>query len=742
MDLHKHLLHCRRALLAAPALLLAADLPAAGPQAVDDAAPAAGTVAPSRPLRSAFGAALADGEVVAGGPDWKARFPAGRAVFTPALGVRAERAMPFSFAFEAVERGADTLAAADGAPAELAGQRVSFAHAGGVVERYDATVDGLAQSFLVPEHPGGAGDLVVRGRIETELSFAGPLPGGGLSFELPGAGGVSVGGVTAVDALGATAPGELRLDGDRLELVVPGAFVDAAAYPLVIDPELGAVIPIQDGTYDDGDPDVAAGSHSNTRYLVVWERRFALNDVDIRGIRLDENGDPVGSLLFLENGDELSNSPAAAYQHLDQRFFVAWQETPGIFSPFQIVGRGVDADDGALSAKLAVSPSPNQQLAPDVGGERTTADNDVLVVWSEGDLGIRGRQVSLPAGGAISTFGSTLQISDPGDMNTSPAISKSAGDAGRFLIAWQSGSGNVHCRLFTRNGIGVGDSLDLHAVAPEVHFDPACDGDGTNFLVAIESGEAGGWAPTDITVVSLTYTGAELEANAVAVVEGDLGDEEENPEVAYTGGQYLVSYLDVDAGTANAYAEVVDPFTCLACEGDITLSATGGEDSDVRIAAHYAAGLDTDEALHVWETFEGDGDVLGQLFDSPDGSVNLAGACGDGGAAHTPCPYAGNGNFAFHLGGAQPFAPAFVALAFQESAFGCGTCTLWPSLATADVFYAGLTDAHGRASLPVALPPGTGGVVFTSQWAVSGPGAACPFFGVDVSDGVRTTIQP
>ena len=69
------------------------------------------------------------------------------------------------------------------------------------------------------------------------------------------------------------------------------------------------------------------------------------------------------------------------------------------------------------------------------------------------------------------------------------------------------------------------------------------------------------------------------------------------------------------------------------------------------------------------------------------------------------------------------------------------SCTLWPNLATADVFYAGLTDADGRASLPVALPGGVQGIVFTSQWAVAGAGASSPLFGVDVSNGVRTTIE-
>jgi hypothetical protein len=526
---------------------------------------------------------------------------------------------------------------------------------------------------------------------------------------------------------------------------VPGAFVDAAVYPLVIDPEIGANLTLDGSTWDDGDPDVAAANHATTRYLAVWERRFALDDVDIRALRLEADGGAIGGLLFLESGSAMSNSPAVGYVSLTERFFVAWQESPGIFSPFQIVGRGVDAGDGAISSSLTVSPSANQQLAPDVGGERTTADNDVMVVWGEDNLGIRGRQVTLPSGGSVSTVGSALQLSDAvaGDSNYGPAISKSAGDNGRFGLAYsQSGwfPTAVYYRTMTRNGDGLTGAQLLHASIPGPHSEPAIDGDGTNFMLVFEQGE-GSSDNHDVWAAALTFTGTGLSPIVFREVEGDSLDEESNPDVAFTGGQFLVSYLDVDGGIANAYSKVLDPFTCLSCETDFTLSFTTGQDQDVKIAAHYAGGLDTDEALHVWESFDGDGDVLAQVFDSPHGQQDLGGECGAGGAAYTPCAYSGNEDFAFHLSGAQPFAPAFVALAFQQGAFGCGSCTLWPNLATADVFYAGLTDGYGRASLPVSLPGGSQGIAFTSQWAVAGAGASCPLFGVDVSNGVRTTIE-
>jgi hypothetical protein len=698
--------------------------------------------------RTAFGAGRLDGAALAGGPDYKADFAEGRMRFTPALGTRAEHNLPVSFAFADARRGAEVLAVGSALDqASVAGAVVSIPRSGGIVERYEATERGLLLSFLVAEAPAGAGDLVLRGRLETELPYAGPSAEGGHVFELPGVGGVRIGGVTAVDAAGASIAGELRYSAEpgaeALELVVPSSFVDAATYPLVVDPEIGALVVIDDNTWNDGNPDVASTTAGDARYLVVWERRFSLSDVDIRGYRLDESGDYAGSLIFLENGAEISGRPAVAHVLLRERFFVAWQEAANVFAPFNIVGRAVDgAATGSVSAKIVLAPSANVQTNPDAGGERTVDDDDVYVVWGETNLGVRGCQVNLPASGGNPTVFGLQQISDPvaGDDNASPAISKTAGETGIFGLAYHFGTGDVMYRSMTRNGSLTGAQLLLASLSGP-HREPAIDGDGTNFLMVFEKGEPFPATETDIWGVTMTYDGLLMKHVNEMPIEADGSDDETNPDVAFTGGQFLVGYLDVDGAQTNAYLTTVDPFSCLTCGDSSILSGTTGFDQDVRIATEYAAGLTGERAFGVWENFEGDGDILGQVFESSFGQEDLGGDCGMGGAAYTPCPFDGNGNFAFHLSGAEPFSAAFLVLGFQSAAFACGPCTLWPSLATADVFYAGLTDDHGRVSYPVALPAGAVGISFTTQWGVANDGS-CPLFGVDVSNGVRTTIQP
>ena len=105
----------------------------------------------------------------AGGPDWKARFDEGMSFF-PRLGRQAERNLPWRWVTEGVSHGAAHASPDAAAPALFSPTRHERRHAR-FVERYDVRVDGVEQSFVV-EAPFGEGDLVVAGRVTTELRAA------------------------------------------------------------------------------------------------------------------------------------------------------------------------------------------------------------------------------------------------------------------------------------------------------------------------------------------------------------------------------------------------------------------------------------------------------------------------------------------------------------------------------------------------------------------------------------------
>ena len=233
--------------------------------------------------RTAFGLVHADdGTPLAIGHDYKASFRHGAMQFVPALGTAAPTNRPLSFRLATIARGRAVLHDADAAaaPEPVVHDGVMTWSRSGILERYEARADGVAQSFVLAAHPGGSGDLVVRGTVESAF-VPRQQEDGSLCFA-DEIGGVTIGGVTGIDANGRQCGGELRWQNGELELRLPGAFVEAAAYPLVLDPLFGTTVVYGGSTFDDGEVDVAYEAGSDT-YLVVWARVFSTADHDVRG---------------------------------------------------------------------------------------------------------------------------------------------------------------------------------------------------------------------------------------------------------------------------------------------------------------------------------------------------------------------------------------------------------------------------------------------------------------------------
>jgi hypothetical protein len=722
-------------------------------QAVDDAAGhgAGATFKPSTRIArgDVAGAAFVDGALRGGGRDYKVEFRAGGFAYTPALGEAAPHNLPLAFELSSVERGGVVLAAGGPVEPALDGRRVTYALAPGVEERYDVLPEGIHQTFHVASPPPGSGDLVVRGRIATELPLAGATDDGGLLFAYDGIGGVTYGGVTGVDATGRTVAGELRLAGDALELVLPAAFVDSAAYPLVVDPLIGSELPIQTtDTYDDGDPDVAFDAGDN-HYLVVWERRFSLTDIDVRGRLLEPDGSVAVSLIHIESTAALANAPSVATVRDSDTYFVAWQEAPSFLSVFNIRGRSVEVHDGNLSDAITVSATGNQELEPDVGGDKSLTDDDAFVVWTEQGVGIRGAQVTVPPDGATPFVLSTHTIEPEGAQAlVNPAISKSSGEDLRFVVVWQAVSAStdaIYARAMTRNGtlLGTRQPVSFFVTGLSDDKEPDVDGDGTRFVAVWQREEGISSDVFDVYARAMTFENGDLQLDfGIDAIENDDDDDETAPSITYTGEQYVVAYTDQDS-YSNVYLKIIDPYTCSVCAVESHPGDLGIDEHSPAITSMYHGGWSGgtfDDSLVVWESFEGgDADVLGHLFESPAGVESLGGDCGQAGVAVAPCPYGGNDLFRPRLLDGPASAPVLLAFGFQQAPFACGPCTLWPNLGTAAVLST-TTDADGEASIVIPVPASVVGETFTLQWAAPS-GDACPLFGVDLSNGVELVIQ-
>lgn len=204
--------------------------------------PAQAGAVPTSPWHLPFAAAPdVPGELWAAGADYKVVVDDG-ATFYPRLGATRAENQPLRWRTRCLRiDGTDVLPVTATAPTRrVDGFRVELDH-GALIEIYEARDDGVAQSFLVrrPERVGaGAIELVgeitgplhsePRAPAHAELVFADaqgmPMVGYGAAF--------------AIDAAGRRLPLTSAFADGRITLRVPAAWLEAAAWPITIDPLL------------------------------------------------------------------------------------------------------------------------------------------------------------------------------------------------------------------------------------------------------------------------------------------------------------------------------------------------------------------------------------------------------------------------------------------------------------------------------------------------------------------------
>lgn len=710
-------------------------------------------------ISRSFGLSGEAGRLIGSGRDYSARFEPGRFTYTPALGRTAPATMPVAFTLEEVRLGETVLLDVDAPVAPVRqGNVVVYPHPGGIDERYEVRADGVHQTFLFDELPEGSGDLVVRGHLDTELMRC--SEGMGARFELPGFGGVSWGGVTGVDAGGATAMGDVRLDGTSLELVLPAAFVSRASLPLVLDPLVGTVLDGATGVNDDFDPDVAFDTTENA-YLIVWERWYASDNTAIRGQRFTSGGSPEGSLIEIVTNPMLSESfiasrPSVASVNTTDRFLVVWQESAaGAFSTIRCAA--IDADDGEVSAKVTCEPIFGTQLTPVVGGERALVDDDAVVVWRQVGLGLRMRQMTVPAAGA--PFGvssaSTLMADGGGFEHVLPAISRTSGEDGRFLVAWQrndvTGFGKIAAQVVSRHGAKFGSDMLISGTDGGLtNTNPAVDGDGEQWVVAWQREEPSQPKLTDILCRAMSWNGAALEiASDVESLENDANDHEHAVSVAWTGASALIAYSDQSGAGDEIFAKAVDPFTCADCEDEMVVFGASGNTYHTAVVSEWSGGADLGALDNAWILFDTtpiastDEDVLFFRYDAPDQPTDLGGGCAGGGLNVNPCAFESNPQFQLQLVGAAPNAPTFCVLSALTEPFPSGACIWTPKFLPGMVILPRMTDGDGNAFANAPIPGNTAGITIYTQWATLHAGGMSPLLGgVSFSNALEVPINP
>jgi hypothetical protein len=687
--------------------------------------------------QAAFGLVHADdGTPLAIGHDYKASFRHGAMQFVPALGTAAPTNRPLSFRLGTIARGRIVLHDADAAaaPEPVVRDGVMTWSRSGILERYEARADGVAQSFVLAAHPGGNGDLVVRGTVESAFV---PIQqeDGSLCFA-DEIGGVTIGGVTGIDANGRQCRGELRWQSGELELRLPGAFVDAAAYPLVLDPLFGTTVVYGGSSFDDGEVDVAYEAGSDT-YLVVWARVFSTADHDVRAQRLDGNGAPIAGAISVTSASGLERRPSVGSVRVRQKYFVAWEEGPSFLGPFDIRGRTIDPGGAASGAVVDIGVGIDNDTSCAVSGVRSpTSGDDVLVAWSSNPSGITTRLLAIAANGSVTPSAPNVVSTPGGGFGGEPdalrlSRGRTPGSVSLLVIGRSSSISSVVVLDYSGNALATGGVFGSGPIG--------VDGAGGTFVVA--------WNLVGCACQSFVWSGSALTQGPVVQVPGSTSCR--RPDVAFVGDRFLVTWEEQTAtpfdNEIRGLAVLPD---CSVCGQGFTVPTVARPNQRApRLASRFSGGdsLSTDGLL-VWEetasTLPFQGSIVGQRFGAMLGTppVTLSAGCGNGGTAGTNGPFSpGNAGFRMTLAGGSLLAPvALLLLGVGDPPLVCG-CPLTVSVATEAVL-----PNLGSASFAFPVPCDAAflGFQMEFQWLLFGAGTTpCPLLqDVAASSRVRLTL--
>ncbi len=430
-----------------------------------------------------------DGELRALGTRLEAHFTRGGARLVPVLGSRAPATQVLTIAALEVTRGNESVALQPG-QAFARDASAIYPRAPGVEERFTLVEGGLEHSMWIAEPLGSAGDLVVRFELGGNLSPHGQrLADGSHRFD-DGLGGLVYGGLTAIDAGGASTAGEVRLIAGELHWRIPASFVDVATWPLLLDPLIGDLQAFETPAVGYSD---AAFDDSTQTYLVVWERELSSTERVLRGQRFSAAGLPIGGTLAISEVTT-SRGPKVANVNGVNRFAVAWVWT--FFGESQVRLRIVDAATGAIGSTAFVQGEPEGSITSlDVAGEHLPGQtNQVWLVWDSNANGLVGARYSVPSSGNGAVLQTFPAAPSPGLFSRlkAPSVVTRPSNGGRLGVAWvQTGAFGANDRVFAasfaRSGALVHAPIQI-SPSSQMAGEPSLDGGGAfgaeRFVVA------------------------------------------------------------------------------------------------------------------------------------------------------------------------------------------------------------------------------------------------------------------
>ena len=621
------------------------------------------------------------------------------------------------------------------------GRRAVYRRADGVDERYDLAPDAIELSWSFAERPAGAGDLVVHYSVTTTLG-APTVADDGLRFE-GAACGVRIGKVTGIAADGARADGTVQWDGTGVRFTLPAAFVDAAAYPLVLDPVLGSTFLVENTAAVSVNLPRAAYDATTDRWLVSWLRYtgnpglFALVTQLVDGA----TGALVGNAFIHTMQAEFSHGVANHGQR--DEFGIAFARRLNNLTAIEFAR--IAATTGQVLFGITVATA-NGLDTVNIGAqvEPTAAGVGFTVTYRDFSAGlafIRARRISyIPMGimvGPIVTLWADTGTTQFGNVS----MSRAAAADGRLLAVARRKTGTNYAIV----GIVLDAGSDVPGASQVLEPDTtavlgrtAVDGYAGRWVVAFERPGSSALPGQGVRVrpVAVDSASGTLLVGVGTSFGGLATNQASSPSVGYSLGRTWLGYKSAGATlsgttTHSVRAAALDTGTCVSCFDSFSASQPSSV-SDSSIATMTSGGVPGGEdAMFVWSDYNTGTNLLAQrlrAYGTNGTAANLGGACGaTGTVAFDHAPGIGSGGFRCRLNGIPTTAllPIF-NFGPPSTTVPCGAC-VWTPFAVTQV----AAIAGGSASVEFPIPCLTAlvGQQFETQWTlVDFAQAPCPVF--------------
>jgi hypothetical protein len=640
-----------------------------------------------------------------------------------------------------------------------------FERAPGVLERFERSPAGIEHSLVVDGPLGGDGDLVVRVEVGgTNAGLGERLADGSHRF-----GAISYGRLFGIDADGEHTDGDVRLVDGGLELVIDDAWLDAAAWPITLDPVIAPALVVTsptalsvstgEGEVDD-DPDAAydvtTGNYlhafERTRYTIIIPGLPPGDQESICLQRLDSQGVPVGTVATLDNDG--ARDPRVANVAKSNRFAVTWFNQSNFVPTLdeELTVAVVDADDGTVSGSIVLATGNSGDIVDhDLAGESSTSlfvSGRAFAVWIDDAGDVKFARVNVGTSGDPTLAGIHTLATDPGvfDSWTEVSIARCTSTDGHLVVAlvrhstFLGSTKRVYALTVDRSGTVVTPPT-LVSGSDDQCVGVSVDGGGSNpsrWVVTWEDSNAQVIPQFTLRAVVLAGSGSAWTSSTPR--SHGTAFTRFHAEVGWRPGMAIVAFERPLSD---------DISVCMLCDE----TAEIGEDKSIAFdwPDNFLVDYETSDAVVALRTSGGDTSAHEGLllcrrvgtssistlsviaarrydaFDPAAVAAPLLTGCGGVGSIVVPSPPAiGNPDFRIELAGAGPTASlAILNLTAVQPIQTCGSC----SFAPLDILtFVPIVGGAAEIALPVPCKPSLAGAQLHAQWIVYKPGVApCAF---------------